>query len=90
MSCINDSLPSSVATMLKLDERTANTRHAKHFSIPRSFTNYRAFALPFSAPRIWNSVVVSKYNCLEDVPRNKGTLKSQIRKHFIDKYSDIN
>ena len=85
---INNTMPKPISNLFKFEE-SKNTRQTKHFFIPTALRNYRAFALSCSAPRIWNTVIGAMFKNIEDVPRNKLTLKKQVRKHFFEEYSKI-
>ena len=82
---LNQTLPIPISEMFSYHE-PANTRAVKHFKVPFAPTNYKMFSLSVSAPRIWNSIVCSLFPKIEDVPRNKVTLKKHIRKFLIDQY----
>ena len=85
LACINNNLPYPIESMFKY-AIPSNRRLTQHFSIPYAATNYRLFALSCSAPKIWNEIIGTLYNKLDEVPRNKQTLKKVIRGYFIDSY----
>ena len=57
------------------------TRTTSHFQIPFTYTNYRSFALSITAPKAWNTVVCNIFNQIQEVPRNKFTLKKHVRSY---------
>ena len=86
LAYINAKLPYPIERMFQYSV-PSNRRTIQHFRIPYAATNYRLFALSCSAPKIWNTVVGSMYRNLEDVPRNKQTLKKSVRAYFINRYT---
>ena len=60
LAFINNALPNPIAGMLTREPVTS-TRHPKHFIVPFASRNYILFALSCSAPRIWNSIIASKF-----------------------------
>ena len=85
LAYINKTLPSSIADLFHY-HRPCNTRLSKHFFVPYARTNYRTFAISYFAPKVWNKIVCSIYEDIEDVPKNKYTLKKYVRAYLLDKY----
>lgn len=85
LAFINKTLPEQIADMFKF-YRPTGTRLAKHFFVPFVQTNYRAFSLSYYGPKTWNQIICPLFNDIDDVPRNKATLKKHVRKYLIDKY----
>ena len=88
LAYLNNTLPCPIAKLFKYQEPSI-TRQCYHFATPKAQSNYRLFSLSCSAPRIWNNIVGSMFKQINDVPKNKLTLKKHIRKYFIDHYVDI-
>ena len=82
---LNNNLPSPIESMFKYSTPT-NRRSNQHFCIPFAATNYRQFALSCSAPKIWNEIIGKLYTRLDQVPRNKQTLKKIIKGYLLDEY----
>ena len=85
LAYVNKTLPSSVANLFQY-HRPNNTRLSKHFFVPYAKTNYRTFAISYFAPKVWNAIVSSIFEDIEDVPKNKYTLKKYVRAYLLDKY----
>ena len=85
LSFINRTLPKTIADMFQYS-RPTNTRLLKHFFVPLVRTNYRKFALSYFAPKTWNKTICPLFSDIDDVPKNKATLKKYIRKFLIDRY----
>ena len=83
---INNTLPQPIAQMFRRHD-PVNTRVTRHFHVPFSASNYRSFALSYSAPNNWNNIVGHLYRDITLVPRNKYTLKKHVRKYLISKYN---
>ena len=82
---LNRSLPLPISSMFDY-HIPANTRLVQHFEIPFAETNYRKFALSYMAPNSWNNIICKIFNNMDDVPRNKDTLKKHLRKYLIAIY----
>ena len=82
---LNETLPDPLAKMFEYHGSVC-TRAVQHFKIPFASTNYKMFSLSVSAPRIWNSIVFKLFNNLDNVPRNKATLKKHVRKFISGRY----
>ena len=82
---LNNTLPSSVHEMFRNHE-PVGTRAVQHFRIPYASTNYKAFSLSVAAPRAWNSIVCNIFRNIDDVPRNKQTLKKYVREFIFKNY----
>lgn len=85
LAYLNGTLPRAMAELFQF-HIPQPTRAPYHFHVPFAYTNYRSFSLAFTAPRAWNAVIAVMYNQLEDVPRNKFTLKKHVREYLINKY----
>ena len=82
---LNETLPRPIFEMFQY-QLPSSTRAAQHFKIPRALSNYKAFSLSVSAPRTWNAIVGKIYNNIDDVPRNKNTLKKHITEFLLSQY----
>ena len=87
LAFLNGNLPEIVSDMFRLN-RPLNTRAAEHFAIPFTRCNFRTFCLSLSAPKAWNINVCPMFRQLEEVPRNKRTLKKYVRDYLINKYRE--
>ena len=85
LAYLNGSLPQPVANLFQINE-PLNTRATEHFRIPFTRLNFRLHTLSFMGPKSWNDVVMKVFNRLEEVPRNKMTLKKHIRNYLLSKY----
>ena len=88
LAYLNNALPHLVSDMFLLS-KPLNTRAVEHFVTPFSRCNFRIFSLPFSAPKAWNNIICPFIPQLEDVPRNKATLKRYVRSLLINKYKEL-
>ena len=84
---INKTLPEPISEMFHFHV-PINTRNTRHFHVPFAASNYRTFTLSFSAPYNWNTIIGHLFKNINDVPRNKTTLKKHVRKYLIAKYND--
>lgn len=82
---LNGTLPRPIFEMFEYHVPSC-TRTAQHFKIPRALTNYKSFSLSVSAPRTWNSIISRLFNNINDVPRNKNTLKKHITEFLLNQY----
>ena len=85
LAFLNNNLPSLISKLFKR-KRPLNTRSSEHFVMPFSRFNFRAFSLSFTAPKAWNSIVCNIFQCLDEVPRCKATLKKHVRDKFLSTY----
>ena len=85
LAFLNGNLPDSMSKMFRLHV-PVGTRAIKHFHVPFAASNYRAFSLAHSAPSTWNNIIVHLFRNIENVPRNKFTLKKHLRKYLVNKY----
>lgn len=88
LAYINKNLPDPVAKMFEY-QKPLRTRQPNHFIIPRVRSNYRMFSLSYSAPKMWCTLVGSIFKHINEVPRDKGTLKKHIRKHIFKEYCNV-
>jgi len=87
LAFLNGTLPDAISSLFQLS-RPLNTRGSNHFSVPFTYNVYRIFALPYAAPRTWNKIITTMHRDIEEVPRNKFTLKKHLKTYFIDKYEN--
>ena len=85
LAYLKGTLPELIAKMFKC-QNDSNTRQNDHFVIPFAMTNYRMYSLACSAPRYWNEILTLTYKKLDDIPRNKTTLKKKVRELLINAY----
>ena len=85
---LNGRLPISISKMFRqAPANSRNTRTVKHFTVPFAPSNYRSFSISYTAPYNWNKIICHLFTDLDSVPRNKFTLKKQVRKYLISKYN---
>lgn len=85
LAYIKNTLPCPMSKLFKYQEPSV-TRQSYHFATPQAFSNYRLFSLACNAPRIWNKIVGSMFKHVDDVPKNKQTLKKYVRKYLVNNY----
>jgi len=78
---VNETLPRPIFEMFRYHE-PVSTRAVQHFRIPLALTNYKTFSLSVSAPRAWNSIVCKLFHDIDNVPRNKDTLKKYVHEYL--------
>ena len=71
---LNETLPRPMIEMFKYHE-SVGIRTVQHFEIPFAYTNYKMFSISVSAPRVWNSISCNLFKEVDNVLRNKATLK---------------
>ena len=62
-------------------------RQISHLKQPFSNRNYRLFTTTCRGPKLWNIIIASQFQSLEDVPTSKTVMKNMIRKHFVSSYN---
>lgn len=85
LAFLNGTLPHSLSVLFNINEPFI-TRGHDHFVIPYSHSNFRSFAITFTAPKAWNTTIGHLYRNLNDVPRSKLILKKQVRTFLVNKY----
>ena len=78
LAFLNGTLPDAISSLFQLS-RPLNTRGSNHFSIPFTYNVYRIFALPYAAPRTWNTIITTMHRDIQQVPRNKFTLEKHLK-----------
>ena len=72
-----------VQKLFTLNPRNTYLRHSSPFFVPFSNRNYRLFTLPFSGPKLWNSIF--SFDDTENLP-TLGTFKKLIKLKLINDY----
>ena len=85
LGVLKETLPRPMLEMFEY-HRPVNTRIIQHFKVPYARTNYKAFSLSVAAPRAWNMIVCKIFKDLEEVPRNKYTLKKYVTNFILGQY----
>ena len=87
LAFLNGKLPPPLSDLFHVN-RPSITRTHQHFSVPFARSNFRAFSLSITAPKAWNSTICEDYYDLEDVPKNKTSLKNYIRQLLLLRYEE--
>ena len=86
LAFLNNTLPSLISKLFDIN-RPLGTRSSEHFVLPFSRYNFRTFALSFTAPKAWNTVVSPIFPQMSDVPKCKDTLKKYVKTKLFSSYS---
>ena len=86
LAFLNNTLPTSISKLFNIN-RPLVTRSSEHFVLPFSRYNFRTFALSFTAPKAWNTVISPMFPQMGDVPKCKDALKKHVKAKLFGSYS---
>ena len=67
-----------------VEQRRINTRNIQHIIEPYSPKLYKTKTVAWMGPRLWNSIITTKFSNIESVPRSKFAIKKFTKEHFLD------
>ena len=84
---LHNNAPLAINSLFKLEEPTDRpSRRPKHFHEPFTTKTYLTQTATWIGPRLWNSIIASRFPHINSVPTSKNTLKKIVKRHIIDDY----
>jgi len=81
---ITNNLRSAIKMLFSVEEpRERNTRSTQHMIEPFTSKAYKTRTVAWMGPRLWNTVIGSKYTHIKDVPRSKYIIKKFTKDYFL-------
>ena len=84
---ITNNLRPAIKELFTLEEqRERNTRRIPHLSEPFTTKLYKTRTVAWMGPRLWNTIIGSKYPLIDDVPRSKFVMKKMTKEYFLGEH----